>query len=94
MNNPLKRASVDSDPEEYQRHPDLWFDDGSIVLKVQTTLFKVHRTLLSSHSTVFADIFSVPQPATQDQVEGCTIVEAPDSANDFTCLLKAIYDPT
>lgn len=97
MNDPLKRARVDSDSEDssdYQRHPDLWFDDGSVVLKVQKTMFKVHRTLLSSHSIVFADMFSVPQPAARDQIEGCPVVDVPDAANDFTYLLTAIYDPT
>jgi hypothetical protein len=75
------------------RHPDLWFDDGSIVLSVQMTLFRVHRTTLSKHSTVFADMFSIPQPLDQVTIEGCPVVNLPDSAADFAYLLKALYDP-
>jgi hypothetical protein len=36
------------------RHPIFWFDDGSIIVRVQDHLFKVHRSLLSRHSSLFA----------------------------------------
>ena len=75
------------------RHPDLWFDDGSIILHVETTLFRVHRSTLSTHSEVFADMFRIPQPPDHDIIEGCSVVHLPDSANDFIYLLKALYDP-
>jgi hypothetical protein len=106
MSNPLKRTRTEIDDESTgpsgnpnastvtsTRHPDLWFDDGSIVLKVETTLFRVHRTTLCKHSTVFADMFSIPQPLDQVTMEGCPVVHLPDSATDFACLLKALYDP-
>jgi hypothetical protein len=32
------------------RHPVFWFDDGSLVLRVETVMFKVHRALLTRHS--------------------------------------------
>jgi hypothetical protein len=44
------------------RHPDLWFSDGSVVLKAQNTLFRVHISQLSRHSAFFRDLFSLPQP--------------------------------
>ena len=106
MSNPLKRTRTEFDDESTgpsgnpnastvnsTRHPDLWFDDGSIVLNVETTLFRVHRTTLSKHSTVFEDMFSIPQPPDQATIEGCPIVKKPDSARDFAYLLKALYDP-
>lgn len=98
MSNPLKRARVESESSEngcdiVERHPDLWFDDGSIIFKAENMMFKVHRSLLSSYSTFFADMFSVPQPAGQDTIEGCVVVEVPDNVADFTYLLRAIYDP-
>lgn len=94
MSNLPKRARIDlEDPTDVTRHPDLWFKDGSIVLKVQKTLFKVHQSLLSSHSTIFADMLGVPQPPDQNTIEGCPLVEVPDDAADFAYLLKAIYDP-
>ncbi|KAF9460211.1 hypothetical protein BDZ94DRAFT_1300085 [Collybia nuda] len=52
------------------RHMEFWLRDGSIVLSVQDTLFKVHQTILANHSEVFADLFSVPQPQLQIPGEG------------------------
>lgn len=98
MTDSRKRAHTDSDgPEDatsnLMRQDDLWFDDGSVVLKVQTTLYRVHRSTLTSHSTVFKDMFGLPQPAGEHAIEGCPIIDMPDKATDFSLLLKAIYDP-
>lgn len=50
-----------SNPVELERHPDLWFEDGSIVLRAENTLFLVHMSQLSRHSVCFRDMFSMPQ---------------------------------
>ncbi|KAG6864195.1 hypothetical protein C0991_011627 [Blastosporella zonata] len=42
---------------------EFWLHDGSIVLSVEGTLFRVHQTILTHHSEVFADLFLLPQPA-------------------------------
>lgn len=75
------------------RHPDLWFDDGSIVLVAEDTMFRVHRSTLCTHSTVFADMFKVPQPFGEGMIEGCPVVDVHDQAADMACLLKALYNP-
>jgi hypothetical protein len=106
MSNPLKRARTDIDGEatgpssnsdastsNMTRHRELWFDDGSVVLHVEQTLFRVHRSTLSTHSTVFSDMFLIPQPPSQDAIEGCTVIKLPDSSDDVESLLKALYDP-
>jgi hypothetical protein len=36
------------------QHPVFWFEDGSLVFRVEDHAFKVHRTLLSRHSGFFA----------------------------------------
>jgi hypothetical protein len=70
-----------------------WFDDGSIVIQAELTQFRVHRTMLSRHSQVFRDMFSVPQPVDpKDNIEGCPIVHLSESAQDVTHLLSALYD--
>lgn len=76
-------------------HPDFWLYDGSIVLSVESCLFRVHQTILASHSEIFCDLFTVPQPVEDEgeMVEGCRIVHLPDSENDFVDLLNAIYRP-
>lgn len=38
------------------KHPNFWFDDGSIVLHVENRVFKVHRALLSRHSRFFSEV--------------------------------------
>ncbi|KAG6896950.1 hypothetical protein C0992_005105 [Termitomyces sp. T32_za158] len=81
------------------RSPDFWLHDGSVVLSVENTLFRVHQTILVNHSQVFADLFSLPQPNSpegEDEViEGCrVIILSDDSAADFGDLLGAIYHPS
>ncbi|TCD62385.1 hypothetical protein EIP91_006967 [Steccherinum ochraceum] len=84
----------------YKRHPDLWFSDGSVILKAEDGLFKVHMSILSRHSVFFRDMFSLPQPPQtsplslgQDEVmEGCPMVTLQDSADDVASLLIALYD--
>lgn len=52
-----------------RRDPDYYFEDGSAILSVGDSLFKVHRSLLASKSEVFKDMFKVPQ-ASQDNQGG------------------------
>lgn len=78
------------------RYRALWFEDGNIVLATTTLLFRVHRGLLARHSTVFEDLFSLPQPEEQvETYEGIPVVELPgDDSEDVKHLLHCIYDRT
>ncbi|EAU84620.1 hypothetical protein CC1G_00139 [Coprinopsis cinerea okayama7 len=84
------------------RHPDFWFHDGSIILQVESKLFKIHQTILANHSEVFAGLFDVPPPLPtgttegDDMVlEGCRIVVLHgDTEKDFESLLRAVYNPS
>jgi hypothetical protein len=73
-----------------KRVDDLWFDDGSIVLQAESTQFRVHRSVLSTHSEIFRDMLAASQPV--EEVEGCPVVRLPDSAEDWTHVLRALYD--
>ncbi|KAJ7764046.1 hypothetical protein DFH07DRAFT_939210 [Mycena maculata] len=81
------------DSDGLVRSTDLWFDDGTIVLQVETTLYRVYRGLLSSRSAVFRDTFSIPQPAEDGagEIEGCPVVRLHDREKDFTRFLKALF---
>ena len=71
---------------ELTRDKDLWFDDGSIILVAQKTMFKVYKGLLSTHSPVFADMFS--SATHSDEIDdGCPVVRVSDSAQDLKWLL-------
>ncbi|KAJ7435231.1 hypothetical protein B0H11DRAFT_2207755 [Mycena galericulata] len=80
------------DSAELTRSTEFWFEDGTVVLQVEKTLYRVYRGLLSSRSTVFRDTFSIPQPTEEGtQIEGCPVVQLHDKARDFSCFLKALH---
>lgn len=70
---------------------DIWFDDGSIVIQAEQTQFRVHRSVLAANSSVFKDLFAVPQPPDEPTVEGCPVVHLSDTAADVTYIVQALY---
>jgi hypothetical protein len=70
----------------------LWMDDGTVVLCSGTSLFRVYRGVLARESSVFKDLFSLPQPAGDPTYEGCPLVTLPDQPIDLYYLLAAIHD--
>jgi len=89
----LVRKHVDA-----TRYDEFWFHDGSVVFLVGSLMFRVHQTVLSAHSEVFAGLFLVPQPPAdtkgQEMIEGCHVVQLHDAADEFIDLLKGIYRPS
>jgi hypothetical protein len=87
-------------PDSRTKHADLWFCDGSVILQADSTLFRVHMSQLSRRSTVFSDMFTLPQPPVMtthamladETHEGCPVVKLYDSAEDVANLLLALYD--
>ncbi|KAF7296523.1 BTB domain-containing protein [Mycena chlorophos] len=74
------------------RSPDFFFEDGSIILQVQSTQFRVAKSMLALHSTVLRDMFTLPLPANEPMVEGCPVVVLPgDTAEDWAHLLGVMY---
>ncbi|KAF8883644.1 hypothetical protein CPB84DRAFT_1869389 [Gymnopilus junonius] len=71
---------------------EIWLDDGSIVLEVDKVQFRVHRSVLSNHSSVFKGMFTLPsQPPDETMVEGCCVVRLDDQSRDWEALLRYIY---
>ncbi|KAF8989951.1 hypothetical protein BDQ17DRAFT_1314076 [Cyathus striatus] len=92
---PQKRCRTDdieSKPEP-SRHTKFWFDDGSVVLCVQSTLFRVHRSILCIHSEVFKGMFEIPQPEMPEKFDGCPYVELPDELKDIETFMTVLYNP-
>ncbi|KLO13575.1 hypothetical protein SCHPADRAFT_940240 [Schizopora paradoxa] len=86
-------------------HPKFWISDGNVVLsavsmdKEQTVLFRIHKSMLSDQSEVFASMFALSQ--TQDDggiiadletYEGLPLVRLHDAAEDLDALLNALQD--
>ncbi|KAJ7832080.1 hypothetical protein B0H14DRAFT_2364860 [Mycena olivaceomarginata] len=72
---------------------EIWMPYGDIILQVESTQFRVNRDVLARHSSIFRDLFSVPQPPNEATVEGCHIVELSDAAEDWAWILEVLYDP-
>jgi len=77
--------------ESFQRHPDFWFSDGSVVLIVENTGFRIHQSVLARKSIVFNDLFGIPQPLNPEMIDGCPFVHLSDSADDIVEILKILY---
>ncbi|KAL1752146.1 hypothetical protein FB107DRAFT_293389 [Schizophyllum commune] len=72
---------------------DLWFDDGNLVIQTGLALFRVHKSVLAIHATVFRDMVSFPSPASQESYEGAQLAVFPDDAQDMRHFLRALYFP-
>jgi hypothetical protein len=74
------------------KHGEPWFADGNIILQAELTRYHVYRGVLADSSDIFADMFSLSQPAqAAGDVEGCPVVELSDSAKDWHYVLKALF---
>ncbi len=78
------------------RDPELWFDDGNLVLIAGGVQFCVYKGLLTSQSAVFKDMLSLPQPASDDaslQDDSTSLIRATvhlsDSPEDLRHFLRA-----
>ena len=71
---------------------DIWYEDGSVILQAENTHFKVYRGVLSESSSVFKDMFLIPQPLSlaSELIEGCTVVHLSDSAQELEYVLRAL----
>lgn len=87
------RRSIDI--AESKPHPNLWFDDGSLVIQASSVRYRVHRTIVCKHSSIFRDMVAMPQPGgtsdDENTFDGCPLVRLSDSPDDLSVLLEAIY---
>ncbi|KAM6500023.1 hypothetical protein JOM56_003037 [Amanita muscaria] len=89
---PTANASPRLDTFANLIRPEIWFDDGNILLIAGSAMFKVHRGHLQRHSEFFNTLFSLPQPRDQNVLDGCFWVELHDCPSDMLYFLKALYD--
>ncbi|KLO16685.1 hypothetical protein SCHPADRAFT_937713 [Schizopora paradoxa] len=96
---------VDENSNMPKPHDLLWFSDGSVVLATDIYLFKVHKGLLSLHSSVFKDMFEslnfdgsvsggIGTGGSQEMYEGLPLVTlVGDKGEDIAHLLRAVFEP-
>ena len=81
----------------WNRHPEFWFADGSIILLAGDVLFRVHKSFLARHSVVFRDMFSLPQPSQESPLPPTSsgdgkILECSDHEMVDGCAVVRIHD--
>lgn len=71
-----------------------WFEDGTVVLQAEGTLFRAYSGILSRHSPVFDGLFQLPQPAAGPETyEGVPLVTLQDDSPLAVCrFLRALHD--
>ncbi|KAI0364914.1 hypothetical protein BV20DRAFT_955300 [Pilatotrama ljubarskyi] len=90
-------SSQHAAPPALRRHARYWLDDGSLVVRAQDDIYKVHRTLLHRHSKVLASLS--PSADAEDEkggrADGLVVVHIPDElevrSEDFEALLEHLY---
>jgi hypothetical protein len=76
------------------RCDELWFPDGTVVLRAKNVLFRTYIGALAGASAVFRDMFALPQPTVaegQEVYEGLPFVRLVDTAFDVTQLLRSLH---
>ncbi|ETW77388.1 hypothetical protein HETIRDRAFT_454697 [Heterobasidion irregulare TC 32-1] len=61
-----ERPRTELDAELLINHPALYFDDGDVILQCGKTLFRVHRSILLKHSTLFQEMLAPARDTLRD----------------------------
>jgi hypothetical protein len=76
------------------RCEELWYEDGTVVLRAGNFLYRVYSGMLSRESAFFRSMFSLPQAGDGgERYEGLPFVHLPDHEYEVTEFLKAIHYP-
>ncbi len=77
-----------------QRDTDIWLEDGSVVLVASHAVaFRIYRSLLAHHATIFKDMFSLGHSdideETIDNVRVVHLSDPPEALRVFLLLLMS-----
>ncbi|KAG0703784.1 hypothetical protein DFH29DRAFT_849905 [Suillus ampliporus] len=87
------RVMVSEESKDPVRDDTYYMTDGSCVLRVQNTLFNVHRTILSKDQSFFGCMFTLPQGESKEEgmSDDQPIVLHGDTVEEFRHFLWALY---
>jgi hypothetical protein len=86
-------GAMENDPA-LTRCQELWFPDGTVVLRAGNVHFRTYIGALAGASTVFRDMFALPQSTVadgQEVYEGLPFVRLVDTASDVMQLLRSLH---
>ncbi|KLO20218.1 hypothetical protein SCHPADRAFT_35694 [Schizopora paradoxa] len=106
MNTDVELENSTGSESPAKRHEFLWLKDGNVVLGTNVYLFKVHKSVLSMHSSVFRDMFELPTEEDLDMgssdigavgmapelYEGVHFVSLSDDGREMEHILRAVYE--
>ncbi|KAJ7719904.1 hypothetical protein B0H16DRAFT_1739089 [Mycena metata] len=84
-------AECETEPAEIllTRSTEYWFDGGDIILRVESTQFRLFKSILSMHSSVFRDM---SLPVDEMMVENCpVIVLSGDTVREWVLFLGIMF---
>jgi hypothetical protein len=90
----MSLANPTTKPPTTKRCNDVWFEDGTIVLQAEDTLFRVYKGILARNSSVLSDMFVVggPSSSSDEMVDGVPCVQIHDSATETRHFLRFMHD--
>lgn len=85
--------------KELIKHPKHWYAEGNVIVQVEATQFKLHRSRLESHSEYFAQLFRLKSDGCGETLDGVPLCRVSITRLvDFEYLLDAfedaMYDPS
>jgi hypothetical protein len=97
---PVKRQRTESaklvenilPPDKFERSSEVWYEDGNVIIRAESTLFRVHRSILSAHSPVLRNSLASLSDVYPSIIDGCPVLSLVDSAMDTSHFLKAMID--
>ncbi|KAF5323129.1 hypothetical protein D9611_009389 [Ephemerocybe angulata] len=74
------------------RSTTVWYKDGNIVIQAGRVQFRFYKGILARSSTPFSDLFELPQPAGEPEVEDCPVLVIHDQPEDIEVMLQSLVD--
>ena len=81
------------EPMAIAPHETFYLVDGNVEVLCENKLFRVHTGTLSTHSPVLRQMLAQTNLDAEESPNDCPRILFPDTAVDFTTILKMIYPP-
>ncbi|KDQ12238.1 hypothetical protein BOTBODRAFT_67452 [Botryobasidium botryosum FD-172 SS1] len=88
---------MNDDKQAAVRDPKYYFADGSVIIRVEDRLFKIHKSRLSTNSSIFETLFTLPESTAsgsggrEGQSDENPVILEGESSIAFRSLVWALY---